>query len=402
MEYKDYYQIMGVGRDASADDIKRAYRRLARKYHPDVSKEKNAEARFKELGEAYEVLRDPEKRAAYDALGTRKPGEDFRPPPDWEFDYGGRRRSRRPQRFLRAAVRRLGRPPRRRFAAAASTRRGRSRSRSRRRSAARSAGCRCNALRSTSAAARNRRRSSSTCEFPPASSTVSRSASRRRASPASAAGRPATCSSQVRLLPHRWFRAEGRDIWLDLPVTPWEAALGETVRVPTLGGRVDLKLPKGSQTDRQLRLRGRGLPGNPPGDQFVVLKIMAPPPSNAAGEALYRQLAATLPFNPRQAMEERVMTDPISATAARRLRRVQPRGAVLGVQRRGGARHRDRGRGHRRADRSDRAQWRFSGVALTRVQRVIRLQHDFGVNLPGAALALELLEELERLRRAQR
>ena len=90
MEYKDYYQIMGVARDASADDIKRAYRRLARKYHPDVSKEKDAEARFKEIGEAYEVLRDPEKRAAYDALGTRKPGEDFRPPPDWQFDYGGR------------------------------------------------------------------------------------------------------------------------------------------------------------------------------------------------------------------------------------------------------------------------------------------------------------------------
>src|SRR5690349_9102661 len=80
---------MGVARDASADDIKRAYRKLARKYHPDVSKEKDAEERFKEIGEAYEVLRDPEKRAAYDALGTRKPGEEFRPPPDWQFDYGG-------------------------------------------------------------------------------------------------------------------------------------------------------------------------------------------------------------------------------------------------------------------------------------------------------------------------
>ena len=88
VEYKDYYQIMGVGREASADDIKRAYRRLARKYHPDVSKEKDAEARFKEVGEAYEVLRDPEKRAAYDALGTRKPGEEFRPPPDWQFGDG--------------------------------------------------------------------------------------------------------------------------------------------------------------------------------------------------------------------------------------------------------------------------------------------------------------------------
>src|SRR5512139_642612 len=88
MQFKDYYKIMGVARDATQDDIKRAYRRLARKYHPDVSKEKDAEARFKEVGEAYEVLRDPEKRAAYDALGTRKPGEEFRPPPDWQFDYG--------------------------------------------------------------------------------------------------------------------------------------------------------------------------------------------------------------------------------------------------------------------------------------------------------------------------
>jgi curved DNA-binding protein len=105
------------------------------------------------------------------------------------------------------------------------------------------------------------------------------------------------------LLPHRWFRAEGRDIWLDLPVTPWEAALGETVRVPTLGGRVDLKVPKGSQTDRQLRLRGRGLPGNPAGDQLVVLKIMAPAPQSPADEALYKQMAETLRVNPRQAME---------------------------------------------------------------------------------------------------
>jgi curved DNA-binding protein len=108
---------------------------------------------------------------------------------------------------------------------------------------------------------------------------------------------------EVHLLPHRWFRAEGRDIWLDLPVTPWEAALGETIRVPTLGGRVDLKVPKGSQTDRQLRLRGRGLPGNPPGDQLVVLKIMTPPATTPADEAFYKQMAAAFPTNPRQAME---------------------------------------------------------------------------------------------------
>jgi curved DNA-binding protein len=108
---------------------------------------------------------------------------------------------------------------------------------------------------------------------------------------------------KVRLRPHRWFRTEGRDVFLDLPVTPWEVALGETVRVPTLGGRVDLKLPKGSQTDKQLRLKGRGLPGDPAGDQFVVLKVLVPPASTAAEEALYRQMAATWPSNPREGME---------------------------------------------------------------------------------------------------
>jgi curved DNA-binding protein len=109
---------------------------------------------------------------------------------------------------------------------------------------------------------------------------------------------------KIAIKPHRWFRTEGRDVWLDLPVTPWEAALGETVRVPTLGGRVDLKLPKGSHTDRQLRLRGRGLPGNPSGDQLVVLKVVAPSADSPAVEGLYRQLAEAVHVNPRQAMEE--------------------------------------------------------------------------------------------------
>jgi curved DNA-binding protein len=108
---------------------------------------------------------------------------------------------------------------------------------------------------------------------------------------------------ELKLLPHPFFRVEGRDVWLDLPVTPWEAALGETVRVPTLAGRVDLKIPKGSQTDRQLRLKERGLPGKIPGDQFVVLKIVVPAADSAAREALYKQMADTMAMNPRAAME---------------------------------------------------------------------------------------------------
>jgi curved DNA-binding protein len=302
VEYKDYYKIMGVGRDASADDIKRAYRRLARKYHPDVSKEKDAEERFKEVGEAYEVLRDPEKRAAYDGLGTRQPGEEFRPPPNWEFDSGGGRGGAGEHSDFfenlfgglggHASFRSRG------FDTSAQVEvtleeayRGVQRTLQVQRVAADERGRPKPATQQLNVKI-------------PAGVIDGQQIRVAAQGQAGAGGGPAgDLFLQVRLSPHRWFRAEGRDIWLDLPVTPWEAALGETVRVPTLGGRVDLKLPKGSQTDRQLRLKGRGLPGSPAGDQFVVLKIVVPPASTAAEEALYRQMATALPLNPRQAME---------------------------------------------------------------------------------------------------
>ncbi len=305
MEYKDYYEIMGVGRDASADDIKRAYRRLARKYHPDVSKEKNAEERFKEIGEAYEVLRDPEKRAAYDALGARKPGEDFRPPPGWQFDYGAGTAgdAQAHSDFFDELFGGLGRGRRGTF-----------------RSRGLDAAGQVEITLEEAFAGTERRLSLQRVELDergraqPTTQQLNvripagvvdgqqiRVASQGQ--PGMGGGPSGDLLLEVRLLPHRWFKAEGRDIWLDLPVTPWEAALGETVRVPTLGGRVDLKLPKGSQTDRQLRLRGRGLPGKPAGDQLVVLKIVTPPPRNAADEALYKQMASTLAMNPRQELE---------------------------------------------------------------------------------------------------
>ncbi len=303
MEYKDYYQIMGVGREASTDEIKRAYRRLARKYHPDVSKEQGAEERFKEIGEAYEVLRDPEKRAAYDALGTRQPGEDFRPPPDWSFgrdvgddlgahsDFfeqlfgglrGGGRASFRSRGFdtagqVEVTIEEAYRGTERRIS-----------------------------LQRIGVDERGRPQPSTqqlNVRIPPGVVDGQQIRVAAQGQPGMGGGPAGDLFLEVKLLPHRWFRVDGRDVHLDLPVTPWEAALGETVRVPTLGGRVDLKLPKGSQTDRQLRLRGRGLPGKPPGDQLVTVKIVAPAPVDAASEALYRQLGEKLAMNPRQAME---------------------------------------------------------------------------------------------------
>ena len=304
MEYKDYYQIMGVGRDASADDIKRAYRRLARKFHPDVSKEKDAEARFKEVGEAYEVLRDPEKRAAYDALGTRKPGEEFRPPPDWQFDYGAAEADvGNHSDFFEQLFGGLGRGRRGSFRSRGFDTAGQVevtleeafKGTERRLS-----------LQRVAVDERGRAQPTTqqlTVRIPAGVVDGQRIRVPSQGEPGVGGGPAGDLFLEVHLQPHRWFRAEGRDIWLDLPVTPWEAALGESVQVPTLGGRVNLKVPKGSQTDRQLRLRGRGLPGNPPGDQLVVLKIMTPPPQTPADEAVYKEMAGKLRMNPRQAME---------------------------------------------------------------------------------------------------
>jgi curved DNA-binding protein len=303
VEYKDYYKIMGVSRDASPEEIKRAYRRLARKYHPDVSKEKDAEARFKELGEAYEVLRDPEKRAAYDALGTRRAGEEFRPPPDWHFDFGADLDPGMHSDFFEQLFGGLGR--------------GRTTFRGRGLDTtgtieltleeAFSGTQRRLSIQRQKLDERGRARPTTheiNVRIPPGAVDGQRIRVPAQGEPGIGGGPAGDLYLEVRLKPHRWFRAEGRDIWLDLPVTPWEAALGETVRVPTLGGKVDLKLSRGSQTGQQLRLRGRGLPGSPPGDQLVVLKIVTPVPRTAADEALYRQMAATLAMNPRAAMED--------------------------------------------------------------------------------------------------
>jgi curved DNA-binding protein len=310
MEFKDYYEIMGVARDASADDIKRAYRRLARKYHPDVSKEPEAEQRFKEVGEAYEVLKDPEKRAAYDQLGSNwKEGQNFRPPPGWEYEahaepdagafsdffeslfgargaqaggFGGGRASFRSKGFDRQAQVEISLEE-----AFAGT--------------SRSLGLEQVERDSSGRPVRKTRQLN--VRIPAGVTEGQQIRLAGQGEPGMGGGPAGDLFLQVEIKPHRLFAVDGKDVRLELPVTPWEAALGETVRVPTLSGRVDLRIPKGSQSGAQLRLKGRGLPGNPPGDQHVVLRIVTPPAKTEADEALYRKMAEAMPMNPRQSME---------------------------------------------------------------------------------------------------
>ncbi len=310
MEYKDYYKILGVSKQASQDEIKRAYRKLARRYHPDVSKEADAEVRFKELGEAYEVLRDPKKRQAYDQLGSGwHPGEDFRPPPGWErqFDFDLNEADLGNGQFSDFFESLFGRRPG-----------GRGRG-------VRMAGSdqRASIRISLEEAVRGGSRTL-TLQMPALDAqghtvlqtrqlkvNIPRGVTKGQRIRLAGQGQPGIGGGpsgdlylEVDFEPHRLFRAEGRDIYMNLKLAPWEAALGATITVPTLGGRVDLKVPPGSQTGQQLRLKGRGLPGSPPGDQYVVLQVVTPRADTPQARALYERMQREMPFNPRLELEE--------------------------------------------------------------------------------------------------
>jgi curved DNA-binding protein len=310
MEFKDYYEIMGVSRDASADDIKRAYRRLARKYHPDVSKEPDAEQRFKEMAEAYEVLKDPEKRKAYDQFGKDwKAGQDFRPPPDWQqdfsFDGGGYTGAEHFSDFFETLF---------------GQRRGPGAGAGGGFRAARMKGedidariqisvldayhgaTRSLTLAVPEADAHGRvvqARKTLNVRIPKGITEGQRIRLEGQGGPGIGGGPAGDLYLKVEFQPHPVFRAEGRDIHVTLPVTPWEAALGRTVKAPTLGGTVDLRIPPGSGSGKSLRLKGRGLPGPTPGDQYVTLSVVMPPATDDT-RALYEQMeAAQRGYNPR-------------------------------------------------------------------------------------------------------
>jgi curved DNA-binding protein len=312
MRYKDYYQVMGVPRTASQDEIKRAYRKLARKYHPDVSKEKDAEEKFKELQEAHEVLKDPEKRAAYDQLGANwQQGQDFRPPPDWGqgFEFSRGRGGEEPGEFSDFFSQLFGqRSPfggmhgRGRagggFAAAGQDHVARVEIDL---EDAYRGGTRTIELRTPEMTADGHvtvKPRALRVSIPAGVTDGQQIRLAGQGSPGIGGGPAGDLYLEVTLRPHRLFKVEGRDVSLTLPVAPWEAALGETVAVPTLGGTVDMKLPAGARAGQTLRLRGRGLPGHPPGDQLVLLKIELPPDSPRARQ-LFEQMKREVPFDPR-------------------------------------------------------------------------------------------------------
>ncbi|NIM27024.1 MAG: DnaJ domain-containing protein [Gammaproteobacteria bacterium] len=303
MKYKDYYDVLGVGRDASPEEIKRAYKRLARKYHPDVSKEPDAEERFKDVGEAYDVLRDKDKRATYDNLGRGyHAGDEFSPPPGWEsafnfsggfsgekFDFGD---------FLNGLFGE-GAPGGGPFGDQF------------RQSAARGGDEHAKIVitleeafrggeRSLSVKSDTRRARARTLKVKiPAGVQEGQQIRLAGQGQAGARGRAGDLYLGVEFAPHPVFRATGRDVHMNLPVTPWEAALGATVKVPTLGRSVDLKIPAGSQTGRKLRLKGKGLGGSNAGDQYVTLQIMTPPADSESAKRLYKSMSDEFDFNPR-------------------------------------------------------------------------------------------------------
>ncbi len=305
-EYKDYYQMLGVAREATPTQIKTAYRKLARKYHPDISKEAAAEEKFKEIGEAFEVLKNTEKRAAYDQLSQDwQQGQDFRPPPDWDsgFEYSGGFDSEAPSYsdFFNSI---FGQE----FTGHGNQAGGQSQSQDHH--------ARILISLEDSFLGATREVTLQSPEIDSSGRVVTRQRILSVKIPRgvyqgqhirlAGQGLPAHGKTSggdlylnIGFEPHKLFQIDGRHIYLDLPVTPWEAALGAKLMVPTPVGPVNLNIPAGSRCKRRLRLKGRGIPSNPTGDLFVTLSIVLPAADTESAREVYRDMEKQLGFNPR-------------------------------------------------------------------------------------------------------
>lgn len=312
MKYKDYYQILGVAREAPAEDIKKAYRRLARKYHPDVSKEPGAEERFKEVAEAYEVLRDADKRAAYDQLGNNwQAGQEFRPPPGWQSGprarpgaggFGGRDFSDFFESLFGGLGGRGGFTGMGGMGGFATAGQDQTVSLEITLEEAYQGGQRSLQLQAPEREADGRvttRTRTLNVRIPAGVTNGQKIRLSGQGSAGSGGGSSGDLYLAVTIRHHPLYKVQGRDLTLELPLAPWEAALGCKVEVPTLGGPVTLNIPANAHNGQKLRLRGRGLPGQPPGDQFVMLRIVNPPANTEEARELFRRMERELSFDPR-------------------------------------------------------------------------------------------------------
>jgi len=312
MQFKDYYQILGVSRDATAEDIKKSFRKLARKYHPDVSKEPDAELRMQEINEANNVLSDPEKRAAYDQLGQGfRPGQEFHPPPGWDagFEFSGRGFSPHEAAgfsdFFAELFGRMGNgahgfQPQGRFHAGGEDHHAKVllELEDSFTGAVRQLTLRVPQFDAAGRVTLKTRTLNVKIPRGVRAGQVIRLAG--QGAPG-AKGHPAgDLLLEVEFKPHPRWRAQGADLHLTLPVTPWEAALGAIVPVELPDSTLKVRIPEGSQSGRQLRVRGKGIPGNPPGDLLLDIQVVLPPANSPKARQLYETMAQELAFNPRR------------------------------------------------------------------------------------------------------
>ncbi|MBC7955378.1 MAG: DnaJ domain-containing protein [Cytophagales bacterium] len=312
MKFKDYYETLGVPRSATQDEIKHAYRKLARKYHPDLSKLPDAEVRFKELGEANEVLKDVEKRAAYDRMGSDyKNGQEFSPPPDWntgfEFSGAGSPEGMPDREFFEALFGRQGgraRPQPRHMKAQGQDHHAKVAIdlRDAYRGATRSISLNMPTADAHGQVVLQSRQLE--VNIPKGIADGQHLRLQGQGAPGLGGGPAGDLYLEIAFTSDPVFRVDGRDVYLDLPLAPWEAALGAQVDAPTPEGAVALSIPAGSAAGRKLRLKGKGIPGASPdkhaGDLYAVLAIALPPAQTEAAQEAYRALQRAVDFNPRE------------------------------------------------------------------------------------------------------
>ncbi len=318
MEFKDYYKILGVSESADAGEIKKAYRKLARKYHPDVSKEANAEDKFKEASEAYEVLKDPDKREEYDLLrrsGARAADGSFRPPPNWEsaahFNQGG---------FTNADSAAFSDFFEQIFGHAAQGRGQQHRTHQTFRQRGEDVHYALNLFLEEAFGGCQRqiqlripeiddqglmsqRVKTLNVKIPAGMTEGQHLRLKGQGSPGIGGGPNGDLFIEIHLAPHPLYHVEGKNLRLQLPVAPWEAVLGAKVKVPTPSGEVLLTIPANSQAGQTLKLKGKGMPGKAPGDLLAQLTIVTPPNVSTEEQKLYQQLKDTSHFEPRAKLQ---------------------------------------------------------------------------------------------------